>query len=71
MKFFVKDTRKQFWRFYELYELYTKADGHRQLTFDDFGYIDDIDVFLTGCISQLPIHFVFDGSTKDWRVLSP
>lgn len=43
-------------RFSELVEKFSKGE----LVFEDFGYVDDIDGFLTGCLSNLPNSFNFN-----------
>ena len=69
MDYIQNDTRNQIFRFTEIIDLINKADERRQLTFEDQGYVDDIDLFLKGCISSLPITAVLDGSSVDWRLL--
>ena len=70
MKLISDDSRKQFFRFYEIYELYTKKDGRRQLFFEDEGYVQDVDLFITGCLSGLPLYLTLDGSKTEWSVLN-
>lgn len=66
------DFRQQHIRFNELYDLYTKADGRRQLFFEDKGYVSDVDLFITGCMSSnsVELYLTIDASTLDWKVLS-
>lgn len=70
MKLIETDFRKQFFRFYELYDLYIKKDGRRQLTFEDQGHVEDLETFLTGCLSNLSLSFNLDGSSVDWKLLN-
>jgi len=70
MKLISNDFRRQFFRFYEIYDIYTKKDGRRQLFFKDEGYVQDIDLFITGCLSGLPVSLIFDGSKLEWEVLN-
>lgn len=70
MEFIEDNTRQQFFRFYELVDLYNKADGRRQLTFDDKGYVEDIDLYISGILSFLHIDFYIDGSSLDWKLIN-
>lgn len=70
LNIFSNDVRKQFFRFSELLDLYNKKDGRRQLTFEDIGYVDDIDNFITGCLSSFVLTFTLDGSTINWKILN-
>ncbi len=64
------DIRKQHFRFIELLSLYNKSDCRRQLVFEDEGYVDNIDLFLTGCMSYLPVYLSMDGSTVLWQIIN-
>ena len=70
-KFILYDniTRKQFFRWHELMALVNKVDGRRSLVFEDQGYVSDTESFLTGCVSNFPLFFMFDSSTINWIVL--
>ena len=57
-------------RFYELIDLVNKKDSRLELIFEDQGYVDDIDLFLTGCMSYLPIIFYIDGTSTTKKLLN-
>ena len=59
-----------FFRFYELYDWYKKTDGRISLIFEDNGYVDDIDLFLTVCFSNYKLRFTIDGSSVNKVLLS-
>ena len=61
---------ERFARFYELYDWFIKADGRISLTFQDNGYVDNIDLFLTACLSGYRLYFTIDGSSVDKVLLS-
>ncbi len=62
-------TRKQFMRWYEIVDLLNKADGRISLTFNDEGYVDDVEAFLTGCLSRFPLTFMIDAAGLEREVL--
>lgn len=70
MKLISDDTFSKIFRFNELVDLVNKKDGRRELTFEDQGYVENIDLFLTGCISRLHVHFYLDGSSVNWKLLN-
>ncbi len=70
MNHITDDTYKMTYRFNELVDLVNKKDGRLELTFEDQGYVDDIDLFLRGCIYHLPLVFFIDGSTVNKKLLS-
>jgi hypothetical protein len=45
----------RYFRFYELKDMFIK----NELVFEDFGYVDDIDLYLTGCLVMCPNSFNF------------
>jgi hypothetical protein len=70
VKIYDNDTYMMHYRFYELLDLVNKADGRRELTLEDRGRVDNVDLFLTGCMSYFPVTIAMDGSTLNWRVLN-
>lgn len=70
MKLFDNMVMGQFLRFYELYDLYLKKDGRLSISFEDNGYVDDIDNFITGCISGIRLFFTCDYRSVDKVLLS-
>lgn len=70
MNTFEHDIRKQFYRFSELYDLYVKKDGRLYLTFEDKGYVEDVDLFLTGCMSFYPCVFMLQQVGVEYRILN-
>lgn len=69
-EFFENVTTRRFYRWYELLDLFNKKDGRRFITFEDKGYVEDIDSFLTGCISGFPLVFMIDSSKLGWTLIS-
>lgn len=69
-KIFEHSVYNNFLRFYELYNWYKKADGRISLIFEDNGYVDDIDLFLTACFSGYRLTFTIDNSSVEKVLLS-
>lgn len=66
------DIRKQFWRFKEIYDLYTVADGRRSLVIpEEVPFVSDTNLFLSYCFNnKVLFHINMDGSQKEWKILS-
>lgn len=71
MKIYDQDTYQNPLRLSELLDMYYKTNTNGlSLIFKDTGYVEDVDIFLTGCLSNLPLYLSLDSTKKEKELIS-
>ncbi len=68
-KIISNDVRSQVLRLIELKDRLDRKYGRLSLVYEDMGHVEDVNGFLSGCMSNMPVVMTFDGSGAEWELL--